>query len=68
MAPEAQLWLNHFINSSLASRRDLFLPDELVDEWIAYLSQIQQFCYQTMNLTLEQVFALYFKCDYLQFN
>lgn len=55
LSPEAQIWLNHFINSSLASRRDLFLSDELVHEWIAYLSQMQQFCYQTMNLTFEQV-------------
>lgn len=53
--PASQLWLNEFINKSLASRRDLFLPDELVNEWHAYLSQMQQFCYQTMNLTLEQV-------------
>lgn len=62
MAPESQIWLNTFINSSLASRRDLFLPDELVYEWNAYLAQIQQFCYQTLNLTLDQVIFFKIRC------
>lgn len=55
LAPESQVWLHNFINSSLASRRDLFTPDELVDEWIAYMHQMQQFCYETMNISMEQV-------------
>lgn len=50
LAPQSQIWLNKFINESLASRRDLFLADEIVEEWIQYLIQMQTFCWDIMGL------------------
>jgi len=55
LAPESQTWLNSFINVSLASRRDLFLVDEIVTEWTNYLKQMQQFCYKTMELDRDEI-------------
>ena len=53
--PTSQLWLHNFINVSIASRPDLFLGAELIDEWIKYLISMQQFCYKTMNLDARKV-------------
>lgn len=52
---KSQVWLNEFINVSLAQRRDLFLVDEIVDEWRKYLFQMQQFCWETMNIPVEMI-------------
>jgi hypothetical protein len=41
---DSQIWLNHFINTTLASRRDLFLVDEIVKEWKAFLVWMQWLC------------------------
>ncbi len=49
LAENAQVWLYEFINKTLASRRDLFLVDEVVKEWNTYLKQIQQLCYDTLQ-------------------
>ena len=35
--PSAQIWLNKFINVSIASRTDLFLASEIVEEWTRYI-------------------------------
>lgn len=56
LAPQSQIWLNTFINSSIASRRDLFLVDEIVQEWTNYLYSMQQFCSNTMGLDSTQIF------------
>jgi hypothetical protein len=43
-ARESQIWLNNFITKSMTSRRDLFLIDELIDEWKKYFAQLEIFC------------------------
>lgn len=53
----SQIWLNKFINVSLAKRRDLFLVDEIVHEWNRYLIQMQQFCYETMNIPEMDIYS-----------
>jgi predicted RND superfamily exporter protein len=47
---KSQLWLNDFINKSIASRRDLFLVDDIVSEWKTYLFQMQMICSNTLDI------------------
>jgi hypothetical protein len=51
----SQVWLHKFISQFIASRPDLFLAKELVDEWITYLYQMQQYCYETLNISSNEV-------------
>jgi hypothetical protein len=53
-APASQLWLNDFINVSLASRPDLFQADEIVQEWRDYLFQIQLLCHSIFEIDDKQ--------------
>ena len=48
--PKSQMWLNNFINVSIASRPDLFQADEIVQEWTRYLFQIQLICYDIFGI------------------
>ena len=50
MDENSQMWINNFINVSIANRSDLFLGKELVKEWNDYLMSIQQMCYKTLGL------------------
>lgn len=53
---ESQVWLNEFINQTLASRRDLFLVDEIVAEWSRYLKQMAWFCQKSLQVeSLDEV-------------
>jgi protein dispatched 1 len=54
---QTQLWLNNFINTSIASRPDLFLVDEIVEEWSNYLYSMQQYCYGEMGLPPNEIFT-----------
>ncbi len=52
LSEESQLWLHHFITQAVASRTDLFLAKEIVDEWRAYLINLQYMCSDENSLNL----------------
>jgi protein dispatched 1 len=60
---DSQVWLNNFINVSIASRPDLFQAEEIVQEWTSYLFQIQLFCHDIFGIddkTMNKQIALPF--------
>lgn len=57
MDETSQLWINHFINVSIANRSDLFLGEELVNEWNDYLRSIQQMCHKTLELDTKDIYT-----------
>lgn len=50
MSEDSQLWLHNFITSYLASRRDLFLVDDIVREWRSYIQSMQTVCSKIFGL------------------
>jgi hypothetical protein len=52
----SQLWINNFINVTLARRRDLFHVDELVTEWNNYLNYMQLVCFKKTSPTVDLPF------------
>lgn len=53
----SQIWLNDFINKSIASHPELFLGKQIVQEWNDYLLSIQQLCWKTLGLDAAHIFT-----------
>jgi predicted RND superfamily exporter protein len=49
LSKESQSFIDNFINVELASRRDLFLVDEIKSEWNAYLGYMNILCNLNVN-------------------
>lgn len=47
---QSQLWVNEFITKRLNESSELFLSEEIVNEWQAYLSNMKFSCAKILNL------------------